>query len=141
MRRVRQFESRYGQIHCRDEPQEFINAIRTETELPVLKAFRVGEAFFSDTLDTFDVNAILLDAYSESEFGGSGSTFDWSIAAKLASGKVPMWLAGGLNPENVAKAIRIVRPYAVDVASGVESSQGKKDPKKLEAFIRNAKNP
>ncbi len=127
------------QLHG-DESQEFINAIRTETELPVLKAFRVGKAFCSDILDNFDVNAILLDAFSEKEFGGSGSTFDWSIAAKLASGKVPIWLAGGLTPDNVAEAIRVVRPYAVDVASGVESSPGKKDPKKLEAFIRNAKN-
>ena len=68
--------------------------------------------------------------------GGTGRTFDWNLAAKFkALTKKPLILSGGLNPENVARAIETVQPYAVDVASGVESSPGKKDHAKLREFI------
>ena len=88
-------------------------------------------------LDTYPVSAFLLDAPSEG-YGGSGKTFDWSMLRESADGR-PIILAGGLTPENVAEAIRIARPYAVDVASGVESAPGVKDEEKVARFIAAAK--
>lgn len=87
------------------------------------------------------VSAVLLDAYHEKALGGAGVAFDWSlaVAAKaLLCGK-PLILAGGLTPENIAEAIALVRPYAVDVSSGVEAAPGKKDPQKLRDFIAAAR--
>jgi len=82
--------------------------------------------------------AYLVDAYRPGEFGGTGQTADWSLARSLAEG-YPILLAGGLTPENVADAIQQVHPWGVDVASGVETSPGRKDPARLAAFIRNAR--
>ena len=79
-------------------------------------------------------SAFLLDAASATDFGGTGKTIDWSLARRAAS-LHRIILAGGLTPENVAQAILTVRPYAVDVASGVESRPGKKDPAKLQKFF------
>ena len=79
--------------------------------------------------------ACLLDAYRPGQYGGTGQVADWSLAAGLAR-RVPMLLAGGLRPENVAQAVSQVRPWGVDVASGVESSPGRKDPDRLRAFIQ-----
>jgi phosphoribosylanthranilate isomerase len=78
--------------------------------------------------------AILVDAHIVGQFGGTGQTAPWHLLADFAPG-LPLILAGGLTPENVADAIRLVKPYAVDVASGVESSPGKKDANKLRRFI------
>ncbi len=89
-------------------------------------------------IDAWPVSALLLDAWSPDSFGGTGRTFDWDLAERIASG-MPVILAGGLTPENVAEAVRRVRPYAVDVSSGVEAAPGAKDPVKVAAFIRNAK--
>jgi phosphoribosylanthranilate isomerase len=83
-------------------------------------------------------SAILVDAHVEGQHGGTGRTVPWSLLSGLDFG-VPLILAGGLTPENVAEAIRIVRPWAVDVASGVESAPGKKDPDKVRRFIDNAR--
>ncbi len=83
-------------------------------------------------------NAILLDGYRAGLHGGTGQTAPWELLGDFDPG-VPVILAGGLTPENVAEAIRIVRPYAVDVASGVESSPGKKDPEKMRRFIDQAR--
>lgn len=80
---------------------------------------------------------VLLDPYVEGSYGGAGVTLDWSIAAQVAASH-PIMLAGGLTPENVAEAIRIVRPWAVDVSSGVETD-GAKDVEKMRAFIQAAK--
>jgi len=77
---------------------------------------------------------VLLDAFHPTERGGTGLTADWKLAARLAA-QYPVLLAGGLTPENVADAIRTVRPFGVDVSSGVEASKGKKDPAKVRAFI------
>ena len=78
--------------------------------------------------------AILVDAHVPGQYGGTGQTAPWHLLADFKPG-VPLILAGGLTPENVAEAIRIVKPYAVDVASGVESAPGKKDPDKLRRFM------
>jgi phosphoribosylanthranilate isomerase len=85
------------------------------------------------------VDAFLLDAYHPDKLGGAGVTADWDLAAEVTrSLSRPVILAGGLNPDNVVEAIAQVKPYAVDVSSGVEASPGVKDHEKLEAFIRAA---
>jgi phosphoribosylanthranilate isomerase len=82
--------------------------------------------------------AVLVDAHVPGQFGGTGQTAPWELLANFRPG-VPVILAGGLTPNNVAEAVRIVRPYAVDVASGVEISPGQKDPEKIRRFIDNAR--
>ncbi len=76
---------------------------------------------------------LLLDSHSKGNRGGSGKVFDWSLAQPVAK---PVWLAGGLNADNVGQAIHIVRPFAVDVSSGVEARPGIKDADKVKAFIK-----
>jgi phosphoribosylanthranilate isomerase len=85
--------------------------------------------------------AVLVDTLSDMKCGGTGRTHDWNASKRLrqAVSPKPVILAGGLNPENVAEAVRVVEPYAVDVASGVEHSPGKKDRAKIVQFIKNAK--
>jgi phosphoribosylanthranilate isomerase len=84
----------------------------------------------------FAIDAILLDAYHEKALGGMGTTFDWDLAVEVKTRtNLPVLLAGGLTPENVAESVKRVQPYAVDVSSGVESHIGKKDYGKLKAFI------
>ncbi len=83
--------------------------------------------------------ALLLDSYHPVLRGGTGETGDWAVAAALAAQEPHLMLAGGLTPDNVGEAVRRVRPFAVDVASGVEAAPGQKDPAKVRAFIRNAK--
>ena len=126
------------QLHGNETP-DFVDRLRKETDAEIIKVFRVGPKFSAKPMNSYIVDGILLDSYSKSGFGGTGEAFDWSVAADVARDSRALYLAGGLNPGNVAEAIRRVRPYAVDVASGVESSPRKKDPAKLEAFIRNAK--
>jgi len=82
--------------------------------------------------------AILVDACVPGQFGGTGKTVPWELLADFQP-EVPLILAGGLTPENVAEAVSIVRPYGVDVASGVEKSPGRKDPDKMKRFIDNAR--
>jgi phosphoribosylanthranilate isomerase len=96
-----------------------------------------NERSISD-LDWFSGFALLFDAYRAGEFGGTGESFSWEILQERQIPK-PVILAGGLTPENVANAIQTVSPYAVDVASGVESKPGKKDRSKLRDFIAAAK--
>ena len=104
-------------------------------EFNVIKALRVGPRFSATVFRRFDKSCMfLLDAAKQGQFGGTGKTFDWAVAQQAAKSRMVM-LAGGLTPENVAEAILAVRPYAVDVASGVESRPGKKDPGKLRAFF------
>ena len=86
----------------------------------------------------FPPSAILVDAHVEGQHGGTGRTAPWELVANFKS-DVPLILAGGLTPENVAEAIRMVRPAAIDVASGVERSPGKKDADKVRRFIANAR--
>lgn len=121
------------QLHGDEEPRDCAGHV-----LPVIKAFRVGKPEDLAPIPRYGtVAAVLLDAPSEG-YGGSGATFDWEVARGALGGK-PLVLAGGLTPENVAAAIHALRPWAVDVASGVESSPGVKDPEKVARFIRAAK--
>jgi phosphoribosylanthranilate isomerase len=110
----------------------------------VTKALRVGKDFRLTSLRPFQssVRAFLFDAATRDQFGGTGHRTDWTIARRAAKTH-RIILAGGLTPENVAEAILYVRPYAVDVASGIESAPGKKDRAKLRQFfaeVRRANN-
>jgi phosphoribosylanthranilate isomerase len=102
----------------------------------VTKAMRVGQGFRLSTLHPFQssVHAFLFDADKSGQFGGTGLRTDWTIARRAARTN-RIILAGGLTPESVAEAILYVRPYAVDVASGIESRPGKKDRAKLRQFF------
>ena len=101
----------------------------------VIKTFHVKDAMSLKRLDEYNVSAFLFDTYSQSEKGGSGRTFDWGIIEDRPYVHEKLFLAGGLNVTNVVDAIKAVKPFAVDVASGVESSPGVKDPKLLKEFI------
>jgi phosphoribosylanthranilate isomerase len=103
-----------------------------------LKAFRIRDAESLRALPDYKTDAWLLDAFSPAARGGTGEKFNWELAVEAQKLGKPIFLAGGLTPENVAAAVRKVRPYAVDVSSGVESSPGKKDHAKVKAFIRAA---
>jgi len=118
------------QLHG-DEPPETVAEIA-----PVVKAFRVEAEFPLTTLEEYSpAFAFLFDAAHTDQYGGTGRPTDWDVARR-ASAKHRIILAGGLKVENVAAAVRIVRPYGIDVASGVESRAGKKDQGLMREFIR-----
>lgn len=129
------------QLHG-DEDKDYLKKITDNTHAKLIKAFRVGSDFKIDDAVDWMVHFRLFDSRSLESYGGTGEAFDWEKFGPRIFSRFPSnsYLAGGLTPENVAEAIRLVRPFAVDVASGVESSPGKKDPRKVEAFIENAKN-
>lgn len=104
-----------------------------------IKAFRMKDADSLKPLGEYQTDAWLLDAHVRDKPGGTGETFNWDLAVEAQKLGRPIFLAGGLTPENVADAVRRVRPYAVDVSSGVESAPGKKDHQKVRAFILAAK--
>ena len=105
----------------------------------VLKAFRVRSLTCLDPIKDYRVAGYLLDTFSPSFYGGTGTSFNWEIATEAVKRHQRIILAGGLTPDNVAEAIRQVGPYGVDVSSGVEAGPGKKDREKVREFIRNAK--
>lgn len=105
--------------------------------LPVIKAARIRVRADVEKLLEYPVELTMVDAYVEGTHGGTGVRFDWSLLEGVEQRR--LILAGGLTPENVADAVRAVRPWAVDVASGVEARPGVKDPEKVRRFIHNAK--
>lgn len=109
---------------------------------PILRAIRLrgpGDLLaLAEYKGRARVRGFLVDAFSEKEYGGTGQVADWGLAAEAAQ-SADILLAGGLTPENVQEAVRQVRPYGVDVSSGVESSPGKKDRGKVRAFIASAR--
>ena len=122
-----------AQLHGDELPETVAEVSRS---VPVWKAFRVEPDFPLKTLDEFpEAFAFLFDAAHTGQYGGTGRTTDWDVARRAAIGR-RIILAGGLTVENVAAAVRIVRPYAVDVASGVESKPGKKDHGRMREFIQ-----
>jgi len=121
-----------AQLHGDETPQTVAEVAK---KIPVIKALRIEKGSAPIGLPRHRAaTAFLLDAASPGQFGGTGVTTDWAQARTLAESHRVI-LAGGLTPENVAEAILAVRPFAVDVASGVESVPGKKDPAKLRAFF------
>ena len=106
---------------------------------PYIKAIRMREAFDVDAFRATwpSSRGVLLDAWHDELVGGTGETFDWSLAANARGCHVV--LAGGLRPDNVGAAIRAVRPAAVDVCTGVERAPGDKDPQRVAAFVRAAR--
>jgi phosphoribosylanthranilate isomerase len=120
------------QLHG-DEGPAFCAEAARRTGCRVIKAARVRSRADIQALSAFHTDFHLLDSYARGIPGGTGETFAWELA-RAHSGNVPMILSGGLRPENVGEAIAAVRPYAVDVASGVERSPGRKDHDKLRAF-------
>jgi len=105
----------------------------------VIRALRVKDFTDLKPLEAWSrVSSFLLDTYSPGKFGGTGQIFNWDIAVE-AKRFGNIILSGGLNPDNIEKAIRLVRPYAVDVSSGIEEKKGKKDLKKMRLFIERAK--
>jgi len=118
-----------AQLHG-DETPEMLSALDG-------RAFKAFRGIPSDVkgFTRSESPALLVDAAVKGVYGGSGVIADWSAAADLAK-SYPLLLAGGLNPENVADAVRQVNPWGVDVASGVELEPGKKDPSKMKAFVK-----
>ena len=104
----------------------------------IIKAFRIQSERDLIQLRKYDADAFLLDAYAPDKRGGTGMSFNWQLA-KSAASALPVLLAGGLNPDNVAEAIQVVNPYGVDVCSGVELEPGKKDRRLLRQFIQKAR--
>ena len=113
---------------CRQFGVPYIKAVRVRTGTDLLQYAR----------DYHDAKALLLDAYVEGTHGGTGQSFDWSVIPRTLP--VPVVLSGGLNPQNVTGAIQQVRPWAVDVSSGVESAPGIKDAAKIAAFMSGVRN-
>ena len=119
------------QLHG-DETPEFCRALR---ELTTIKALRVGPGYTPESAARYPTDAVLLDAYVAGEWGGTGHTFDWSLARRTREAVARLFLAGGLRPDNVADAVAAVRPYAVDVCSGVETSPGRKSLPLMRRFV------
>lgn len=110
------------------------NVFCTGFGMPFIKAIAMGGgiSFRDNPLDYPDADGFLYDGHEPGKAGGSGQAFDWRM---LRPGHAPLWLAGGLNPENVSEAINLVRPWAVDVSSGVEIAPGIKDHDKIKSFV------
>jgi phosphoribosylanthranilate isomerase len=114
-----------------DEPPGFC----AQFGLMNMKAFRIRDEQSLAAIPNYQTAAYLLDAFSATTLGGSGEKFNWDLAIEAQKFGKPIFLAGGLTPENVADAVKKVQPFGVDVSSGVESAPGKKDATKVRAFI------
>ena len=128
--RILQFHGEETALYCRS----FM-----EKGYEVIKTFRIKDRMGLKRIDEYNVSAFLFDAFSPEGKGGVGTPFDWELIEDRPYVHEKLFLAGGLNVTNLRKAIQKVRPFAVDVASGVEARAGEKDPKLLEEFIRIAK--
>src|SRR5206468_7793589 len=119
----------------RDWSSDVCSSDLAAVSLPWYKAHRVGQGFDPAIVTRYRSGTFLLDAHRQGMKGGTGRTFDWTVARQAAAYGRAI-LAGGLTPENVEQAIAVGRPYAVDVNSGVESSPGCKDPRLLQELMR-----
>lgn len=120
------------QLHG-NETAEFCQRFRPGVK--VIKAFRIKDASSLRQTQGYDTDAWLLDSFVSGWQGGTGQSFDWSVAREARDAGCPIILAGGLRPDNVAEAIHEVWPFGVDVSSGVESAPGRKDAKKIKDFV------
>jgi phosphoribosylanthranilate isomerase len=123
------------QLHGGETP-EYCKQIKKETKKGIIKSFRIKDKSDIEKIKEYNVDYYLFDAYKEGLFGGTGKTFDHSLLKNI---KRKFFLSGGLNEKNVKEAIKTTKPFAVDTASGVEKNPRKKDPKKMEEFIKAAK--
>jgi phosphoribosylanthranilate isomerase len=133
------------QLHGDEAPDTAVQL----APLPVVQAFRVRQEGFEPLLEHLSrcreagqlPAAVLVDAYQTGAFGGTGQVVDWTSVAELVQrlAPLPVVLAGGLCPENIAEAIRVARPHAVDTASGVEFEPGRKDPQRVRWFVERAR--
>jgi phosphoribosylanthranilate isomerase len=121
------------QLHG-DEGPAFCAEAARRTGCKVIKATQVSSLADLQALEPFHTDFHLLDAHHEDLRGGTGTTFDWELVGQRRSPQ-PLIVSGGLTPDNVTAAVAATRPFAVDVASGVEAEPGRKDPEKLEAFL------
>ncbi len=113
---------------CARFQRSYMKAVRVGPQVDLLQCARAYQS----------ASALLLDAQVEGSYGGTGQSFDWRLIPRELD--LPIVLSGGLNPENVSEAVRQVRPWAVDVSSGVEASKGRKDPAKVTRFIQGVRN-
>ena len=120
------------QLHGEESPELCVRLFPK-----VIKALRVREVEDLKVITAYQgkIRAVLLDTYVKGIPGGTGQTFNWDLARRAQKFGLPLVLAGGLRPENIKEALRTVRPFAVDVSSGVETFPGKKDPEKLRALF------
>jgi phosphoribosylanthranilate isomerase len=137
----------YVQLHGDEPPEAVTRLARGVRGVKVIKALRVRQGFRTAELEKFrDASAFLLDGFDRRARGGTGKKFDWRLAQKVQSGPSSkrggrrIFLAGGLTVENVAEANRRVKPFALDVCSGVESAPGKKDAARVKAFMAAVRN-
>lgn len=119
------------QFHGNETP-EYCDYFKTDYK--VIKAFRLKNKKDLEKVNSYDTDFYLFDTYKSDSVGGTGQTFDWKILKDFEVLK-PVILSGGLNPDNVEKAIQEVAPYGVDVSTGVERSPGRKDPELMKKFV------
>src|SRR6266536_1407121 len=105
----------------------------------IISVFRVTRHFDPQTVSGYDVDAVMLDAFDNEKFGGTGRVIDWSIAQKVRELGPRLFLSGGLSSANVAAAINTSQPYGIDACSALEISPGRKDNERLRAFVRAAR--
>jgi len=122
------------QFHGDETPEEC-----SRYPVMTLKAFRVQGDETLAQLEAYPSAGYLLDAYVKDALGGTGATFNWDLAVRAQEFGKPIFLAGGLTPENVVEAVRKVQPFGVDVSSGVESEPGRKDAEQMRTFVAAAK--
>jgi phosphoribosylanthranilate isomerase len=122
------------QFHGREKPEYC-----EQFGLPYFKTIRVARGIDPVLLRGYRPQAFLLDTFTPQAAGGTGQTFDWPVAAGLAETGIPIILAGGLNPENIARAVAEVKPWGVDVSSGVEIRPGIKNLNKIDRFVQAAR--
>jgi phosphoribosylanthranilate isomerase len=120
------------QLHGDESPQ-FCSALRDRY---IIKVLAIDSSFDPQQALAYNVEAFMVDAFDRKARGGTGRTIDWSEARRFRTLVPKLFLAGGLSPENVSRAISTVAPYAVDACSALESSPGKKDPERVRAFVR-----
>src|SRR5207237_21231 len=133
-RAVRECALNLLQFHGEESPEYCL-----QFGLMSMKAFRIRDAVSLQALPAYKTDAWLLDAYAPDKLGGTGESFNWELAIEARKWGPPIFLAGGLTPENVAEAVQRVQPYAVDVSSGVEATPGRKDHAKVRSFVTAAK--